>query len=225
MKIAPKKAKRPCIIYILPEVKIKLDIYVNLAEGEISGLGKVRILRKGELLIEDIYLFDQKCTASNSELNQAKVADFLTDMIYSGEDPSVIRFWWHSHASGTTFWSEEDNETIFGFSNEWMVSLVTNFAGQYLCRVDSFQPVQTTAHDVPFCVYYETDENLIALLTKEVKEKVKFIVPKPAKVLVQPWNTIFHPAQTFVVAEGGLTNGPIASDWDDIPADIADGEY
>lgn len=219
--MVPKKAKQPCVVYIMPEVKIKLDMYVGLAKGEISGLGKVRILRKGELLIEEIYLFDQKCTDVSSILNQGAVSDFLTDMIFSGEDPSTIRFWWHSHANGNPFWSVDDNETIFGFSNEWMVSLVTNFAGQYLCRVDAFNPVQTTAHDVPFRLYYETDESLFALLVKEVEKKVKFIVPKPAKVIVQPWNKIFHPGTT-IDAEGGIIDGSIASDGDYFPPDFAD---
>lgn len=161
------------VVYILPLAKIKLDTYVGLVKDEVSGLGKVSRLGRGELLIEDVYLFDQQCNSASTILDGGKIADFLTDMIVSGEDPSSIRFWWHSHAGMEPFWSATDNDTIYGFNNEWMVSLVTNHAGKYLCRVDAFKPIHMTAENIPLCVLLEKDELLMASLKSEVKEKVK----------------------------------------------------
>ena len=175
--IKNKAMQRP-VIYILPLAKIKLDAYVRFAEGEISGLGKVGRLGREELLIEDILLFDQECTPSSTKLDQGKIADFLVDMIESGEDPSCIRLWWHSHADIGSCWSAKDDETICGFNNEWMVSLVTNFAGDYLCRVDAFVPVQMTVYETLFRVYLETPKDILTSLQAEVTAKVKFTKPK-----------------------------------------------
>jgi hypothetical protein len=166
------------MIYILPEAKMKLDAYVSLAKGEISGLGKVKKLKRGVLLIEDLFIFDQKCTPSETVLDRSVVADFMTDMISAGEDPSCIRLWWHSHADMKVSWSTTDESTIYGFNNEWMLSLVTNYGGDYLCRVDSFQPMQMTAYDVPLQVFLEMDVETLEMLRKEVEAKVKHTVPK-----------------------------------------------
>ena len=174
----PSKTKHQTMIYILPEAKMKLDAYVGLAKGEISGLGKVIRLKKGTLLIQDLFIFDQKCTPSETVLDSSAVADFMTDMISAGEDPSCVRLWWHSHADMKVFWSTTDDATIFGFNNEWMLSLVTNFFGDYLCRVDSFQPMQMTAYDVPLQVFLEMEAKTLEILGKEVETKVKHTVPK-----------------------------------------------
>jgi hypothetical protein len=173
------KTSHQAKVFILPEAKKKLDAYVSLAIGEISGLGKIRKVAKGVLLIEDVFIFDQDCTPVETNLNLDKVAEFLTEMIMAGEDTSCIRLWWHSHANMDTFWSHTDNTTISGFNNEWMVSLVTNFDGDYLCRVDTFQPMQMTAHDVLFHELVEADTTMVELLRAEVEEKVRHTVPAP----------------------------------------------
>lgn len=178
--IIPQKylVKRRPIINILPLAKIKMDVWVASAKGEISGLGKVIRLARDVLLIEDVFLFDQECTLSSTKLNQSKIADFLADMIMSGGNPECIRLWWHSHADMDPCWSIKDDETIYGFNNEWMVSLVTNFTGETLCRVDTFAPVQMTAYETLFRVYLGTSKDLLASLEAEAAAKVKFTEPK-----------------------------------------------
>ncbi len=170
------------MVYILPKAKVKLDTYVMLAKGEISGMGIVRNIRRGVLLIEDLYIFEQECTMADTILNRRKIGEFVTDMIIAGKDPSVLRLWWHSHANMDVFWSVTDDGTISGFNNEWMLSLVTNFAGDVLCRIDAFAPVQTTALETRFQVLLEAPELLLASLRREVAAKVVFIEPKPVKV-------------------------------------------
>lgn len=177
-KLLKEKAGFPAVVYLTPEVKVKLDTLVLLPKGEISCLGMVKKLGKGELLVYEAILFKQTCNNADTTMDQGVISDHITDMIMDGEDPSTIRLWWHSHASMKPFWSPQDNETIAGFNNEWMVSIVTNFKGEYMCRLDVFQPIQATAFDIPVRVLLEPDEETFALLKAEVEEKVTFFVPK-----------------------------------------------
>lgn len=170
----PVQKTQKLMLYILPDAKRKLDTYVSLALGEISGLGKIKRMERGALLIEDIFIFDQDCTPSHTELNSDAVSD---DMLDADLDVATIRLWWHSHGDMDTFWSPEDNETIHGLSNEWMVSLVTNFAGDYLCRLDVYEPMQMTTENVSFQVYLEVDPALVENLRQEVRQKVRHTVP------------------------------------------------
>ncbi|HSV94541.1 MAG TPA: hypothetical protein VLH94_00985 [Spirochaetia bacterium] len=178
--------KKP-VIYILPLAKIKLDTYVRLAKGEVSGLGKVRALGRMALLIEDVFILEQRCNDVDTAINPKKICELMTTMIMSGEDISCLRLWWHSHAGGNTFWSPKDKENIYGFNAEWMLSLVTNYAGEYLCRVDAFHPVQTTVDGCPLQIYFEEDDLLTAQLQEEIDNMVTTIVPEEQPVLIRPY--------------------------------------
>lgn len=168
------------IVYILPEVKVKIDSWVMFAKGEVSGLGLIRPLKKGVLLVEDVFLLDQVCTGQSTVLNQNAIVKLMSRLIGEGADMSLLRFWWHSHAKMDTFWSPRDNETIIGFQNSWMVSLVTNYYRNYLCRVDSFDPVHMTSNRVTFDVLLEVSEEQLSRFRDEVDSKVKYV--KPAQI-------------------------------------------
>lgn len=190
----------PGKVFILPEAKEKLDAYVSLAKGEISGLGKVKRLKRGVLLIEDVFIFSQKCTPTSTNLDRMAVADFLTDMITAGEDSSAIKLWWHSHADMEVYWSTTDDRTIYGFNNEWMLSVVVNFFGDSLCRIDAFQPMQTTAHDLSLQVLLSIEPEALELLRQEVALKVVHTDPK--------------------VMKGDKKNGLLETDGYSIPTDV-----
>lgn len=171
------------VIYISPEVKIKLDTYIQLAEGEISGLGSIEIFGKQDFLVRELYLFNQTCTPSDTKLDRKAVAKFIYQMIHEGKNPAVIKLWWHSHADMPVFWSVgTDEKTIAGFKNEWMVSIVGNKAGEYLGRVDIFKPIRLSVDKLELRVILVPDEEMRKLLAEEVTQKVVFTIPKEVPV-------------------------------------------
>jgi hypothetical protein len=132
-----------------PEAWETLSLYIRLAPGEVGGLASVQ--RDGaDYLITGVYLLDQEATDVDNELDAAAVSRFLIDYLDRGEDPSTLRLWWHSHARETVFWSSQDHRTIEGFGGELLVSLIGNHAGQYLARLDRFEPERQTVGWVDF---------------------------------------------------------------------------
>lgn len=137
-----RSAERPAL-RILPEAWEKLSLYVRLAEGEVGGLARVE--RDGpDFILTECYLLDQRATDVDTELEPGALSRFIIQDLMSGRDPSELRLWWHSHAREACFWSTDDERTIDGWTGDWLVALVSNFAGKFLARWDQYEPTRQT---------------------------------------------------------------------------------
>lgn len=163
-------------IYITPEAKTRLDYYIESSSIEISGLGTVKKY-KGDLLIEKILLFEQKCDAVNTDLTSSDVAKYLYQAIKEGIDPSEIKLWWHSHHKMGCFWSEKDQYTIesFGRTSDWFLSIVGCHGGQYLCSLDLFKPLRITVPTLLVIVPSPIDTVLLNKIKSEIAQKVTVV--------------------------------------------------
>jgi hypothetical protein len=159
-------------VYITPEAKQKLDLYVDAVEDEISGLGKVRKIGN-RVMIEEVYLLKQESSTSSTDLNMAAVSDFLVEMVNKNEGAEHLKLWWHSHGNMSAFWSGTDEKTVEEFDNEWMISLVVNRKSEYKCRLDVYDPVHLVVDNAELCVSMaEPTAALKAAVKKEVEDKV-----------------------------------------------------
>lgn len=167
-------------IWILPRIMAKLNMYIQVVDYEISGLGTV--VRLGnDFLIDEIYLLKQKCRDAETTLDPKSVASFWMEYLEQGLEPTKLRFWWHSHVNMSTFWSGTDEATAerFGFGSvDYWLSVVGNKRGEYKARVDLFSPMRLTVDDLPFRVYISPQEHLRASLEAEVAEKVEYVPPE-----------------------------------------------
>ena len=130
--------------------------WVDLADGEVSGLGLVEEQTdEGRLItalkVTKVFLPKQTCTGANTELEPNSVAQVMVDV----PDPARLRLWWHSHGDMDTFWSGTDEDTIRRLANDGLLlSVVMNKAGKMLARLDQFTPLRVTIDDLPvFCLY------------------------------------------------------------------------
>lgn len=171
VKSKPPRKYR-CVVYIKPEAKATLDEFTIQAEGEISGLGVVRKIAPGVLLIEKVFILHQKCTPTKSDFDKDKFGDFALECVLNNIDMTYFKLWWHSHVYMDVFWSPTDTGTIDGFANEWMLSLVVNKFGEMLCRLDSYNPVQITLDNIPVRVWVETSDEVKQLCAAEIAKKV-----------------------------------------------------
>jgi hypothetical protein len=126
-----------------PSAWQKLVLYTTLCEVEISGLGLVDETPDGYRL-RDLLLVDQEADTLAARLSGDAVSDLIVGLIAAGEDPVGLRLWWHSHARESVFWSGDDEETISGFQNDGMISLVSNHSMRLLARLDDYSPRATT---------------------------------------------------------------------------------
>ncbi len=174
-------------VYIFDDVKRRLDTYVKLATGEISGLGIVEV-HGNNLLITDIILFEQNSNPSHTALSTADIASFLTQAVMQGRPTETLKLWWHSHVNMDVFWSQEDEGTAQGLANGvWFLSIVANKRGEYLCRLDIFDPVPITLDNLKVIVIYPDDPKLDAMLQAEIDEKVTFTRHSTYATAVYPY--------------------------------------
>jgi len=159
-------------VLIAPAAEQRIRHWTSLARGEVSGLGTVGPHGDG-LLVKEVYLLEQRCTGSHTELDDEAVAALLVDLDAQGIDTCAVRFWWHSHGGMQSFWSSTDDSCIEGLANDnYTVSLVTNKRGQDRVRVDQYTPIRLSVDEVPLRLHHE-DLGLFGACEAEFREKVE----------------------------------------------------
>ena len=160
-------------IFLTLETFKKIRFFTDLAEGEVSGLGKVE--RSGnDFIITDVYCLKQYNTGASTELDSEDIAKLLCRLYEKKEDVSLLKFWWHSHANFGAFWSGTDTHTIseFAASNSYLISLVTNKNGDILARLDIFNPIECTFDNVELDVMIDAKD---AALKEECQKELEHI--------------------------------------------------
>jgi proteasome lid subunit RPN8/RPN11 len=156
----------------------KMRHWVNLAKGEVSGLGTVSEVKnqQGKLIhyiIDDIYLLKQESSSADTVLDDSAIATFMIEMAKKKKNLSTIKLWWHSHGNLKTFWSTTDEQCIQNLANSsYMISIVTNKEKQILTRIDIYQPFHVSVNDVPTDMFYPDNGTLSEFCKKEFEQKV-----------------------------------------------------
>ncbi|MBI5138244.1 MAG: Mov34/MPN/PAD-1 family protein [Candidatus Vogelbacteria bacterium] len=175
-------------IFITLEAKRKLELYIEYAEGEISGLGKAeRIPGTGDLLITSIELFAQESDLSETDIDPKAITSMLEAIVEQGGSPEMYKVWWHSHVNGSAYFSSRDDETaLFMGECGWMISLVGNKRHELRARLDVFEPMRLVVDGVEVVEWYD-DRQLQIELKAEVAEKVRIKVrpPPPPQVYTE----------------------------------------
>ncbi|MCO8125559.1 hypothetical protein NHH03_27720, partial [Stieleria sp. TO1_6] len=90
------------------------------------------------LLIEDVVMIDQVCTAVSVEFSDAAVADFFDDQVDQGRVPEQFaRIWIHTHPGSSAHPSATDENTFarcFGAS-DWAVMFILAKQGATYSRL------------------------------------------------------------------------------------------
>ena len=170
-------AHRPEIFMTFEDYQ-RLFTYIRCCPQEISGLGRVGVkeMSNGDLLLSDITLFKQKVTGHDTDLDQEAIGKLVTEIVMNGGEPTDLKLWWHSHHSMSVFWSKGQDEVTIAnlkrFGMEYLVSIVGNHAGDYLCRLDIFTPLHVTIDNVPIRIITREDPMLKNRILAEIEDKV-----------------------------------------------------
>lgn len=146
--------------------------------SEIAGMGKVRLEENGDIVVEDVMIYDQEVTSGTADLSPTALANWMTEMVQRGESLAPWILWWHSHHTMSAFFSGRDTGTIDG-STEFshLISLVVNTRRERKCRVDTYRPFRLVKEDVPIVIGTSSDE-VPEAIKDEVREKVRFERPQ-----------------------------------------------
>ena len=146
------KVKQNLRIRIDADAMERIWHWTDLAAGEFSCLGTVT----DDVIVGDVRLFDQICTAASTELDQEALAKFLV----THQQPERVRAWIHSHGRLGVFWSQQDEVCIDGLANDTcLISLVVNKKREWRARVDIWKPFRLTLDDLPLEIRLP-DQNL-----------------------------------------------------------------
>lgn len=161
-------------IYIDKKELAKIQWYVDRCDKEISGLGKLIKQEDGSLFINKIYLLEQECTGTSTDLDEEAVAKLLFE---AKDDKGQMLFWWHSHVNMDVFWSGTDMDTIEELGGQGMiVASVFNKKGEI--RTAIYKAGEGLAPDlfvdeIDLLVESDLSQEEIKDLEAEYKEKVK----------------------------------------------------
>lgn len=175
-------------IFISEEVKKRIQLYTNLATGEISWIGDISF-SNNQIRVSDVYLIEQDTSDDKTKLREKAYAQFVMDYFSRGKDPANLKLWIHSHGDGLVFWSSDDEATIETHNRaDFFVSIVVNKRGDFLARVDIFRPFRVKLDNVNiFTPTIYSPEDI-----QEAKMKIQEIVHyHPRKKGELPIVTIF----------------------------------
>lgn len=163
---------QPRIIIPL-DIRNKIQFIVDNCAMEVSGLGTV-VFDKQEnaYRVTEILLLDQEVGSAHTDLDDDAVAKACYDM---RDCEGELAFWWHSHVSMPTFWSQQDHQTmeLIG-KNGLCVAVVFNkkeeMRGAIVMSAEGFPSVKVD--EVEIVVEFDYAFNQEELLA-EIKAKVR----------------------------------------------------
>ncbi len=196
------KVKQNLRVRIDADSMERINHWTDIAAGEWSCLGSV----SDEILVGDVRLMDQVCSAASTELSQEALATFLV----THPQPELVRAWIHSHGRLGVFWSQQDEACIEGLANDtYLVSIVVNKKREWKARIDVWQPFRLTFDDLPLEIRLP-DQNLRG----ECERLFNAHVVEMAPVLMPDWRGGKQlPQQQGQPYRGG---------WPDFDDDLAD---
>ena len=157
----------------------KLWAWTDLARGEVSCLGLIEEIRDEStglitaLRVTDFFLVKQVCSADETTMDQAAIAELIMSLEVKGIDSRKLRCWAHSHGTMTVFWSGTDHDCIDGLANgDYLVSLVVNKKRDAMCRLDVYHPAHLFVTDIVWEVYTPLPESLEKACFEEFQTKV-----------------------------------------------------
>lgn len=162
-------------IYFTSQAWHKMHALTQKAEGEVQGLGRVDVRKGNIVVVDEIAIFEQDASSASTETNKDEMMKFMYERVKEG-DASKWRLWWHSHASMGTFFSGTDTTFIddtAGETADWLLSLVTNKAGDISARLDCYRPFRITVNDVTAEMMQSKPKGIDEWAQQEIDAKVK----------------------------------------------------
>ncbi|MES3004978.1 MAG: hypothetical protein V4690_02605 [Patescibacteria group bacterium] len=170
---------------------LKIYIIISAIEMEVGWLGTAKKLGK-HVLVDDIFLFDQSVNYGQTELNTDSMASVMQDVLTrpNGEDIfNNIRFWGHSHGTGGTEPSGQDDmtmNTFRDFGSDFFLRGIFNRRGEVSFSLYDWKnnvqfdklPWKVKGPRVSNAVYQQLKQDLLA----EMQAKVKYLRPMPMKI-------------------------------------------
>jgi len=168
------------IVYYTAEVWLTIQHIVKVSTGEIGWLGLVEE-GDGYYIIREVFILKQVVTGTTTEIEPEAMLDLTMQLLDEDKDPSMLRYWGHSHVNMQVRPSGTDEKQV----SEYLKHANWFIRGIYNKRNDS----KVDVYDVPGDVIHQCVENTIiprrlskdaiAEIDKILKENISRPTPKP----------------------------------------------
>ena len=165
----------------------KMYYWVQKCSKEVGWFGTVKRLADNVFYIKDVYMFKQRVTAVETEIDQSGIVEFGKDIMTKYKDDPAkateimteFRLWGHSHVHMGTTGSGTDAATIESFRPklgddgdiDWFIRLIANKLGRMEWNIYFFKEGYTV-YDVPWSLAHNIDSDFAEGLDAELEEKV-----------------------------------------------------
>lgn len=158
---------------------------VEQASQEVGWLGTVQ-QNGNDLLIDEIFLFEQRAHGTTCEISTDGLAAWAQEMLETRPDADDVinrlRFWGHSHVNMGTSPSGQDESQMSIFADscsDFFIRAIANKSGRLEFTLFLYEK-GLAIKDCPWSVSAPADEERREKWKKELEEKVKtFYVPIP----------------------------------------------
>lgn len=164
----------------------KVMHWVRKVDHEVSGFGVVRRDTDGVLRVVKVIMLTQKGTAIDTEIDGADLAKACFDL----KDEGGPRWWWHSHAKMSVYWSRTDDEALALLQKHgWFTATVFNHEAAHKSLYVQGQP-QSFRFDMNLKrVVGPEDPALVKTWDEEFERNVK----KPEAFKSTTYNNAYNP--------------------------------
>jgi proteasome lid subunit RPN8/RPN11 len=142
-------------VKIQHDVYAALRCYVEAVPGELTLLGTVQSdIQRNEIRVDQLLLPSQRSSSAQTEVSEQALAELLVEAVQQGIDTARLKVWLHSHGQMEAFFSTTDQssmDTAFPQA-DWILSIVTNRAGQVKARLSLYRPFRLDVDDLPVTV-------------------------------------------------------------------------
>jgi hypothetical protein len=158
----------------------KMGCYVALCDKEIGWLGTARMLKSGNIAVEDVYLFEQEVASTTCEINPAGLAKFADELVRQDGGVEIynnIRLWGHSHVNMGVSPSGQDDTQLKFFKDsghDWFLRVIANKDGRMEFTLADFTHGMWIK-DIAWEIYSPAMDGLKDQIKKEIDEKVSLI--------------------------------------------------
>lgn len=150
----------------------KMVTYARLCDTEINGFATVEVV-DDTFTIRNVCITSQEVSGGHATADPDELHRLLVECVQNGIDPSTLRCQWHSHAAMPSYFSAMDEESIEGWTGDFLVSIVVNHRSDVAVRLDLFRPFRMAWDNLRLIPLFDApDEDLVASCAADIEAMV-----------------------------------------------------
>lgn len=179
-------------VFIQADAIAKMQAYVESCPDEIGWLGTAH-KHRSDVVIEDVYLFDQEVHSTTTEITPEGLSQFGEELLQREDVDGMsiwnsLKVWGHSHVNMGVTPSAQDNTQMDTFGNsghDWFIRIIANKKGEL--KIDLYDYENGIQyHDLPWEELYTAEESALHAQIRELNHKINELKKSKKATIDEP---------------------------------------